>query len=107
MVWRQGRSSNGDVMVFDNIETFVSFSSVWDVCVAIGHRMIVWQGNYQMNSAEGCAVVQISRMVFGFQFQRDWEDWFLDVCLRWKYKKIRYTMYSTRQSFYLKVGFVG
>jgi len=58
MAWRQGRSSNGDVMVFDNIETFVSFSSVWDVCVAIGRRMIVWQGNYQMNSAKGCAVVQ-------------------------------------------------
>jgi hypothetical protein len=28
MAWRQGRSLNGDVVVFDSIETFVSFSSV-------------------------------------------------------------------------------
>jgi len=31
-VWRQGGSPNGDVVVFDNIEIFVSFSFVCYVC---------------------------------------------------------------------------
>jgi hypothetical protein len=77
--WRQGRSPNGDAVVFDNIETFVSFSSIWYVCVVVGHRMTVWQGSYQVKYArrkfhgatmEGCATVQISSVVFGFQFRR-------------------------------------
>jgi hypothetical protein len=33
---------NGDVVVFDNIEIFVSFSSIWDVCVVVGHKMTSW-----------------------------------------------------------------
>ncbi len=32
------------------------------------------------------------------------EDWFLDLCFEWKYKKIHYAMYSGRQNFYLRVG---
>jgi hypothetical protein len=35
------------------------------------------------------------------------EDWFLDLCLEWKYKRIRCAMYSERHSFYLKVGLDG
>jgi hypothetical protein len=35
------------------------------------------------------------------------EDWFLDLYLEWKYKKICCTMYSGRQKLYLKVGFDG
>jgi len=35
------------------------------------------------------------------------EDWFLDLCFEWKYKRIRYAMYSRRQSFYLRVGIDG
>ncbi len=30
--WRQGRSLNGDAVVFDNIEIFVLFSFAWYVC---------------------------------------------------------------------------
>jgi len=48
MAWRQGRSPNGNVVVFDSIETFVSFFYVWYVCVAAGCRMIVWQRRCQM-----------------------------------------------------------
>ncbi len=40
MVWRGGLS-NGDVVVFDSIEIFVSFFYVWYVCVAARYRMIV------------------------------------------------------------------
>jgi len=39
---------NGDASVFGNIETLVSFSSVWYVCVVVGCRMMVWQGNCQV-----------------------------------------------------------
>jgi hypothetical protein len=75
-------------VVFDSIETFVSFSSVWYVCVAVGRKMTMGQGSCQMKCAwqkshgamvEGCVAMQISRVLFGFQFQRDWEDWFLDL----------------------------
>jgi hypothetical protein len=31
MAWRQGRSPNGDAVVFVSIETFVLFSLVWCV----------------------------------------------------------------------------
>jgi hypothetical protein len=34
MVWNQGRALNGDVMVFDDIEIFVSFSSI-GMCVLL------------------------------------------------------------------------
>jgi hypothetical protein len=32
---------------------------------------------------------------------------FLDLCLEGKYKTIRYTMYSKKQSIYLRTGFNG
>jgi hypothetical protein len=35
-------------VVFYGVEIFVSFSSVWDACVANGHKMTMWQGNCQM-----------------------------------------------------------
>jgi hypothetical protein len=53
-------------MVFDSIETFMSFSSIWNVCVIAGCRMTVWQGSYQVKcvrwksrdaTVEGCAIV--------------------------------------------------
>jgi hypothetical protein len=75
MAWRQGKSPNGDAMVFDNIETFVSFSSIWCVCVALGCKMIVWQRNYQVRCArrksrgatmERCGAVKISNVVLVF-----------------------------------------
>jgi len=62
-------------VVFDSIETFVSFSSIWYVCVVVGRRMIVWQRSCQVKCArrkshgatmEGCAIVQISNVVFDF-----------------------------------------
>jgi len=43
-MWRQGRALNGDAMVFYDVEIFMSFSSIWDVCVVVGHMMTVWQG---------------------------------------------------------------
>ncbi len=78
MAWKQRKSPNGDVVVFDSIEIFVSFSSIWYVYVVVGCRMIMWQESYQVKcaqqksrnaTAEGCATVQISNVVFGFQFQ--------------------------------------
>jgi hypothetical protein len=36
----------------DNIETLVSFSFVWYVCVAIGHKMSVWQESCQMKCTQ-------------------------------------------------------
>ncbi len=39
---------NGDVVVFYGIEIFMSFSSIWDVCVVARRRMIVWQGSRQV-----------------------------------------------------------
>jgi len=75
MVWRQERSLNGDVVVFDIIKTYVSFSYVWCVYVAIGCKVTVWQGSYQMKCAwqesckttmDGCAVVKISSVVLIF-----------------------------------------
>jgi len=77
-VWRQGRSPNGDVAVLDSIETFVLFFFVWYVCVVARCRMTMWQGSCQVKCArwksrgamaEGFAAVQISSVVFGFQFQ--------------------------------------
>jgi hypothetical protein len=41
MSWRQGRALNGDAVVFNGIEIFMSFSSIWDVCATTGHRMTV------------------------------------------------------------------
>jgi hypothetical protein len=73
--WKQGKSPNGNVVVFDSIETFVSFSFVWYVCVIVGRKMTVWQGCCQMKcvwwkshgaTTEGCVVVQISSVDFGF-----------------------------------------
>jgi len=63
---RQRRSPNGDVVVFDSIEIFVSFSSVWYVCVATRCKMTMWQGNYQVKctwrkshnaTTKGCATM--------------------------------------------------
>jgi hypothetical protein len=48
MAWRQGRTLNGDAMVFYCIEIFVLVFFIWDVCVAAKRRMIVWQGSYQV-----------------------------------------------------------
>ncbi len=47
-VWRQGGSPNGDAVVFDNIELFESFSSIWYVCVVVGRKMTMWQGSCQV-----------------------------------------------------------
>ncbi len=33
--------------MFSSIETFVSFFSVWYVCVITGCKMMVWQRSYQ------------------------------------------------------------
>jgi hypothetical protein len=33
------------------IEIFVSFFSIWDVCVVVGRKMNVWQGNCQVKCA--------------------------------------------------------
>jgi hypothetical protein len=48
MVWRQGRALNGDAAVFYDIEIVMSFSYIWDVCVVVGCKMIVWQGSCQV-----------------------------------------------------------
>jgi hypothetical protein len=48
MVWRQGRALNGDAVVFYGVEIFMSFSSIWDVCADVGHKMTMWQGSYQV-----------------------------------------------------------
>jgi hypothetical protein len=48
MAWRQGRALNGNAVVFYGVEILVSFSSIWDVCVVVGHIMIVWQKSYQV-----------------------------------------------------------
>ncbi len=74
-LWRQGGSSNGDVVVFDSIEIFVSFSSVWYVHVVVGCRTTLWQRSYQVKcvqrkshgaTMEGCAKVYINSVVFSF-----------------------------------------
>jgi hypothetical protein len=36
---------NGDAGVFYGVEIFMSFSSIWDVCDAVGCKMTVWQGS--------------------------------------------------------------
>jgi len=56
--WKQGRALNGDAVVFYGVEIFVSFSSIWDVCVATRRRMIVWQGSCQVNAVGGNLVVE-------------------------------------------------
>jgi hypothetical protein len=65
-LWKQGGSSNGDAVVFDSIEIFVSFSSIWYVHVVVGHRTTMWQGSCQVKcdrqksrdaTVEGCAAV--------------------------------------------------
>jgi len=72
-------SPNGDAVVFDSIEIFVSFSFFWYVCVVAGRKMIVWQGSYQVKcvrqksygaTTERCVGVQISSVAFGFQFKK-------------------------------------
>jgi hypothetical protein len=37
--------------VFYGVEIFVSFYYIWDVCVAIGRKIIMWQGSYQVKCA--------------------------------------------------------
>jgi hypothetical protein len=32
MVWRQGKTLNGDAVVFYGVEIFMLFFSIWDVC---------------------------------------------------------------------------
>jgi hypothetical protein len=48
MAWRQGKTLNGDAVVFYGIEIFVLFYPMWDVCVVIGCIMTVWQGSCQV-----------------------------------------------------------
>ncbi len=38
-------------MVFYGVEIFVSFFSIWDVCVVVGHIMNMWQGSCQVKCA--------------------------------------------------------
>ncbi len=73
--WKQGITLNGDAVVFYGIEIFMSFSSIWDVCVAVGHMMIVWQGRCQVKcvwrksrggAVEGWATNQISNVFLLF-----------------------------------------
>ncbi len=73
--WRQGRLQNGDVSVFGSIETLVSFSLVWYVCVGVGCKMMVWQGSYQVRcvwwksheaTTEGIVAEKISSAGFCF-----------------------------------------
>jgi hypothetical protein len=52
MAWRQGGALNGDVGVFYGVEILVSFPSIWDVCVAVGRRMTVWQGSCQVRCGQ-------------------------------------------------------
>jgi hypothetical protein len=52
MVERQGKTLNGNTMVFYGVEIFMLFSFIWDVCVAAGHRMTMWQGNYQVKCSQ-------------------------------------------------------
>jgi hypothetical protein len=54
MAWRQGRALNGDAVVFYGIEIFMSFSSIWDVCVPIRHRMTMWQRSCQVKPQKSC-----------------------------------------------------
>jgi len=51
-MWRQGRALNGDAMVFYDVEIFMLFSSIWDMCVVVGCRMIVWQESSQMKCGQ-------------------------------------------------------
>jgi hypothetical protein len=69
----KGRSPNGDAVMFNSIEIFVSFSSIWYVCVVVGRRITVWQGSCQVKCArrksrgamaEGSATVQMNSVVF-------------------------------------------
>jgi len=73
MAWKQKRSLNGDAMVFDSIEIFVSFPFVWDVCVTTKCKMTMWQKSYQVKwvrwksrsaMAKGWASMQISSVIW-------------------------------------------
>jgi hypothetical protein len=116
MVWRQERSPNGEAVVFDSIETFVSFSFVWSVCVAASRTMTKWQRSYQGRCArqksrgamaEGCVVVKISNVFLVFYSREIVRVGFLDLNLKGKYKRIRCAIYLGRQSFYVRVGIDG
>jgi len=70
---------NGNAPVFGSIETLMSFSSVWYVCVVVGRRMMVWQGNCQVKCGrqksheavvEGFATEKISCAGFCFAKKR-------------------------------------
>jgi hypothetical protein len=52
MAWRQGRALNGDGVVFHGTKIFVSFFSIWDVCVVVGRRMTVCQESYQVKCTQ-------------------------------------------------------
>jgi len=70
---------NGNAPVFGSIETLMSFSSVWYVCVVVGRKMMVWQGNCQVKCgrqkfheavAKGFATEEISCAGFCFAKKR-------------------------------------
>jgi len=58
-------------------------------------------------ATEGYAIEKISNVLLVFWRQVVEVFGFLNLYLEWKYKRIRYVMYLGRQSFYLKIGFVG
>jgi len=111
---------NEDVPMFGSIETLVSFSSVWYVCVVAGCKMMVWQGSYQVRCGrrkfrevmtEGFAAEKISSACFCFVKKRkkllNLVFFFSIFYFKEKYETICCAMYSRRQSVYLKASFHG
>ncbi len=102
--------------MFGSIETLVSFSSVWYVCVVAGRKMMVWPGSCQVRCArqkslgamvEGFATEKISSVDFCLEKAEVVGVRFLDLYLKENYKTIRCAMYSGRQSVYLRTRFDG
>ncbi len=116
MAWRQGRSSNGYAVVFDSIETCVSFSSIWCVCVVVSHMMTVRLGSCQMKcawqkshgvAAQGCVVMKMSNVVLVFWCREVVEDGFFRSLFWMEVQKNPLRNVPRRQSFYLKIGIDG
>jgi len=66
---------------FMPVEILMSFSSIWDVCVVVQHKMIVWQRSCQMKCdqhksqggvSKGWTTKQISNVVLVFHRQESW-----------------------------------
>jgi len=102
--------------MFGRIETVVSFSSVWYVCVVARRKMMVWPGSCQVRCArrksretvvEGFDAEKISSVDFVLRRGEIVGVRFLNLCLKGKYKRIHCAMYSRRQSIYLIIGFDG